>query len=115
MITFQTQITKQHLVKVDNMENVISTIEWVLTLNEGARVTTHAGKSDLDIPTGSFVSFSEVTEAQKLEWAFAKYNGQDAFVERVIKILNEAGNSISFNIPAPPPPQETFVMRKVVV
>jgi hypothetical protein len=115
MITSEAKILKQTLVTVDNMENVISTIEWIVNINDGTRVTKHAGISELKTPTGSFIEFSEVTEAQKLEWAFAEHRGQDAFVARVVKVLQELGDEVSYDIPAPPPLQETFKVRKVAV
>jgi hypothetical protein len=115
MITSEAKILKQILVKIDNMDNVISIVEWLVTIDDGTRVTKHSGISELKAPTGSFIAFSEVTEAQKLEWAFSEHRGQDAFVARIVKALQEAGDQISYDIPAPPPQQEVFKVRKVSV
>ena len=117
MITSKAEITKQTLVKIDDMENVISTIDWIVTIDVGTRVTKHAGHSKLQAPTESFINFSELTEAKKIEWALAEHGGQDAFVTRVVGILNEMGDSISseVTIPAPLPILDTFKLRKVVV
>lgn len=115
MITSQATIRQQTLVKVDNMENVINSIDWLVTIDDGTRITHHAGHSNLQAPKDLFIAFADVTEAQKLEWIFAPYNGLDAFVARMVQVMQEAGDQISYDMPAPPPIQEIFKVRRVSV
>jgi hypothetical protein len=115
MITSSAKITQQTLVDVGDMVNVINSINWLVTIDDGTRVTHHAGRSDLQAPAGSFIPFMDVTEAQKFEWIFMPYNGLDAFAARIVTVLQEASDQISYDIPAPPPVQDTFKVRKVSV
>ena len=115
MTTSSAEITKQILTKVGDMNNVIISLEWMVTIDDGTRVTKHAGVSSLNAPVGNFIEFPNVTDAQKLEWAFALHNGKDAFVERMVNIMREAGDQITYDIPAPLPHLPTFKVRKVSV
>jgi hypothetical protein len=119
MTTHSVEIRQQSLVQVENMENVIKFLDWVVTIDDGTRVTHHAGRSELKPLTGpltrTFVDFSNVTQEQKILWIFEPYGGLDAFVARIVKIMQEAGDNISYDIPAPPPVLDSFQLRKVMV
>lgn len=86
MISFQTTILKETLVRVDGRVNVINSIEWLITIDEDGVVSNHAGISELEYPTDTFIPFAEVYDAQKLEWAFAPHGGIDALVDRLTVI-----------------------------
>ena len=44
MITSSAKITQQTLVDVGDMVNVINSINWLVTIDDGTRVTHHASR-----------------------------------------------------------------------
>ena len=86
MTTTNPKILKETLVRVDGKVNVIDRIEWLIAIEVDGVTSNHAGMSELEHPTDNFIPFADLTDAQKLEWAFAPYGGLDALVERLSMI-----------------------------
>jgi L-ascorbate metabolism protein UlaG (beta-lactamase superfamily) len=95
MMDVQTKIYKQTLINVDGRTNVISEIDWVVTIDDGTKVTHHGGKTELELPTDAFTEFQNLSDQQKLDWAFAPYGGLDVLMQRFAAIaeMQESGAS----------------------
>jgi len=93
MIDVQTKISRQALISVGDRINVISEIDWIVSIDDGEKVTHHGGRTELELPTDSFTEFQSLSDQQKLDWAFAPYGGLDALMQRFVAIaeMKESG------------------------
>ena len=54
---------------INELENVISVVRWLITGADDTNTTTVEGTVELDIPTADrFIAYSELTEEQTLTW-----------------------------------------------
>ena len=95
MMDVQTKISKQALISVGDRVNVISEIDWIVSIDDGTKVTHHGGRTELELPTDAFTEFQNLSDQQKLDWAFAPYGGLDVLMQRFAAIaeMQESGAS----------------------
>jgi len=86
--TYTWKILKLETVpSINELENVVSVVRWLLTATNDINTTTVEGTVELENPTvEEFIAYVDLTEEQVLEWTKSKLGNQ---VTRYYQYLDE--------------------------